>query len=91
MINHQTLAKVLHLQNLVLAMGKTKGGEIVRFEPQDPSLINSDLATRETFEEVGCVRFFEKMQGYNVELTKEFALNFDGDEVKVGKLKFIVS
>ncbi len=26
-----------------------------------------------------------------MEVTKEFALNFDGDEVKVGKLKFIVS
>jgi len=30
------------------------------------------------FEQVGCMRFCEKIQGYHLQLTKEFARSFDG-------------
>ena len=68
---------------------KHKGGDILRFEPQDLTLINSDPLIRVAFEQVGCIRFFEKIQGYNVQLTKYFSLSFSGLDVKVGGLTFV--
>ena len=61
------------------------------FKPQYLSLINSNPTVRVDFDQTGYVRFCERMHGYNKEVTKEFSLNFDEDEVKVGKLKFIVT
>jgi len=39
---------------------------------------------------VGCIKFCEKIQRYNAQLTKEFAVNFNGLEAKVGTLTFPV-
>ena len=57
---------------------KYKGGNVLRYEPQELTLVNSDLAYRVSFEHVGCMRFCERIQGYNVKLTREFSLNFNG-------------
>lgn len=70
---------------------KHKGGAIVRFEPQDVTVINADPAFRVAFEQVGCMRFCEKIQGYHLQLTKEFAKSFDGLQAKVGTLTFPVA
>lgn len=69
---------------------KHKGGAIVRFEPQNLTFINVDPTIRVAFEQVGCIRFCEKIQGYNAQLTKEFVMSFDGLEAKVGALTFPV-
>jgi ATP-dependent RNA circularization protein (DNA/RNA ligase family) len=60
----------------------TKGGDIVRFEPQDLRLVNADPTIRVSFEQVGCIRFCEKLQGYNMQVEKEFSLRFNGIEAK---------
>jgi hypothetical protein len=64
-----------------------KGGDIVRFEPQGLNLVNTDPTIRESFEQVGCIRFCVKIQGYNIQVAREFAENFDGAKDKVGNLQ----
>jgi hypothetical protein len=68
-----------------------KGGDIVRDEPQDMQLINSQPFFKESFQWVGCLDFFEKMQRRHHEVAKQFALNFSGEKTKVGVLEFEVS
>jgi hypothetical protein len=68
-----------------------KGGEIVRSEPHDMQLVNSDPFFRECFQRVGCITFCEKLQKGHMEVAKEFALNFDGVKTKVGSLEFQVT
>lgn len=76
----------------MIALDRKKhiGGDIVRFEPRDLALINSDPTIRVAFDQMDCIKFCEKIQGYNAQLTKEFALNFIGVDVKVGELSFLV-
>jgi hypothetical protein len=68
-----------------------KGGDIVRFEPQHLILVNAIPTIRVSFEQVGCIRFCEKLQGYNMLMAKEFALRFNGIGAKVGNIQFHVS
>jgi hypothetical protein len=68
-----------------------KGGEIVRDEPRDLQLINSELFFKEAFQRVGCLVFCEKMQRGHPKVAKQFALNFSGTKTKVGALEFEVS
>jgi hypothetical protein len=42
-----------------------RSGEILRFEPQGLNLVNEEPKIRASFEQVGCIRFFEKLHGYN--------------------------
>jgi hypothetical protein len=68
-----------------------KGGDIVRVEPHDLQLINSDPFFKEAFQRVGCLDFCEKMQRGHPEVSKKFALNFNGVKTKVGTLDFEVT
>jgi hypothetical protein len=68
-----------------------KGGEIVRAEPHDMQLINSEPFFKEAFQRVGCLIFCEKMKRGHPEVAKQFALNFSGTKTKVGALEFEVS
>jgi hypothetical protein len=68
-----------------------KGGEIVRTEPYDMQLINSEPFFKESFQRVGCLNFCQKMQRGHPEVAKQFALNFSGTKTKVGMLEFEVS
>jgi hypothetical protein len=68
-----------------------KGGDIVIFEHQGLKLVNADPTIRVSFEQVGCIKFSEKLQGYNMQVEKEFALSFDGIRAKVGNLQLQVS
>jgi hypothetical protein len=68
-----------------------KGGSVLRCEPQTLELVNSDPAFRVSFEQVGCIRFCEKIQGYNAQVTKEFSLNFNGVQSRIVDFTFQVS
>jgi hypothetical protein len=70
---------------------KHRGGNVLRYEPQSLSLVKSDPAFRVSFEQVGCIRFCEKIQGYNQQLTKEFSLNYNGVQKTVVGVIFPVS
>jgi hypothetical protein len=55
------------------------------------TLVNSDPAYKVSFEQVGCMIFCERIQGYNVHLTKEFTLNFNGVNRVIAGVIFPVS
>jgi hypothetical protein len=70
---------------------KYRGGNMLRYEPQSLTLVNSDPAFRVSFEQAGCIRFCEKIQGYNLQLTKEFSLNYNGVQTTIVEVIFPVS
>jgi hypothetical protein len=67
-----------------------RSGEIVRFEPQSLDLVNANRMIRVSFEQAGCMRFCEKVQGYNVQLTKQFSLKFNGVSTTIVGITFPV-
>ena len=50
-----------------------KGANFVRFGPQGLNLVNADPTIKTYFEQVGCIRFCEKHQGYNKHVAREFS------------------
>jgi hypothetical protein len=70
---------------------KYKGGKFFRYEPQGMTLVNSDPTYKVSFEQAICMRFCEKVQGYNVQLTKQFSLNFNGVITTIVGVTFLVS
>ena len=68
-----------------------KGGKIVRTEPVDMHLFDTDPMAREAFQRVGCLSFYQNMQRGHLEVEKEFALHFYGRKTKVGDLEFEVT
>jgi hypothetical protein len=69
---------------------KYKGENRFRYEPQELTLVNSDPAYMVSFEHAGCMRFCESVQGYNVKLTKQFSLNFNGVKTTIAGVTFQV-
>jgi hypothetical protein len=68
-----------------------KGGKIVRKEPVDMRLFDTDPMAREAFQRVGCLSLYQNMQRGHPEVAKEFSLHFDGRKTKVGDLEFEVT
>lgn len=52
----------------------------VIFEPSELELEIIDLESRGILRRIGCLNFFEKIDGYNIEVTKTFSLYFDGEQ-----------
>jgi ATP-dependent RNA circularization protein (DNA/RNA ligase family) len=63
----------------------------VRFEPRSLNLVNAYPTIKMSFEQDGCMSFCEKVQGYNVQLTKQFDLNFKGVSTTIARIIFPVS
>lgn len=70
---------------------KNKGGLPFRNEPVNPKLIMEDLSFMEAFTKVGCMQFFQRLQGHHIQVSQDFAPNFKGTYTKVGILHFPVS
>jgi hypothetical protein len=49
----------------------------VGLEPQNLTLVNEDPDVRVSFEQVRCMVFCRKIQGFNVKLAELFALSFN--------------
>lgn len=66
---------------------------MVHFEPKILEMINASLTIQATFEQIGCIVFYEKIQiyGYHFQLASIFSLTCKGNQVKIGNLDFIVS
>jgi len=50
--------------------------------------VNVDPPIRASFEQLGCIRFCEKILGYNMQVEKEFSLGFNGIGHKLGNIMF---
>jgi hypothetical protein len=68
-----------------------KGGKVVRTEPVDMHLFETEPMAREVFQRVGCLSFCQNMQRGHPEVTRQFSLHFDGLKTKVGDLEFEVT
>jgi hypothetical protein len=53
--------------------------------------VNSDPTGMVSFEQVGCMSFYEKVHGYSVHLTKHFSMNFNGVSTTIAGVTFPVS
>jgi hypothetical protein len=69
---------------------KARSGRAVRFEPQDMELINEDPKIKASFEQVGCMHFYERIKGYNAKLAEKFTLNFTGVSATIVGITFRV-
>jgi hypothetical protein len=70
---------------------KALSGRAIRLEPQELELINEDPNVREYFEQVGCVFYCEKIQGYNVKLVEQLTLRFNVFFVIIAGITFQVT
>jgi hypothetical protein len=68
-----------------------KPRKLVRTEPVDMHLFETEPMAREVFQRVGCLSFCQNMQRGHPEVTRKFSLHFDGLKTKVGDLEFEVS
>jgi hypothetical protein len=80
-----------HHDNIPRHKERGTNGRVVRPEPQDLVLINEDSNVRAYFEQVGCMHYCEKIQGYNVKLAEQFALKFNGFCVIIAGITFWVT
>jgi len=65
-----------------------KGGSVIRYEPHNLQLVNSNPTIKVSFEQAECMIFCDKIQGYNVQVTKDFSLNFNNVQTKINDLIF---
>ena len=64
---------------------------VVRVEPNDIQTLLSYDNAREDLERNGWHIFIEKFQGFNLQVTQEFVLTFDGCREKVGDVQLEVT
>jgi hypothetical protein len=57
-------------------------------KPQRLTLVNEDPEVRACFEQVGCMIFCRKIQGFNMKLAEQFALRFDGSRAVIAGVAF---
>jgi hypothetical protein len=60
------------------------GGTLLRKELQDATYLEAHPEAYEFFNNVGCYRFCQKLQGYHQGVTEVFANFFDGFKVQLG-------
>ena len=57
----------------------TMGGEPIRHEPSNVSMLRKNPKVLEVFRVAGWLQYFEKLQGYNNFVALDFAMNLEGD------------
>ena len=55
------------------------------------TLVKKDLEVRESFEQVECMAFCRKIQGFNMKLVGKFALRFDRSCMVIAGVSFQVT
>jgi len=66
--------------------GVHKGGDVIRLEPSDMSLLKSNPGYEDVFRRARCLNFFQKMDGHHIDVSYKFALNYDGKTSRVGDI-----
>ena len=62
-----------------------KGGPGLRKELGDISYLEAHPEVCKLFQEVGCYKFCEKIQGSHQQVAEAFSLSFDGSKAVIGK------
>jgi len=68
-----------------------RSGRNARPEPQSLNLVNEYLDVRASFEQVGCMTFCRKIQGFNMKLAGQFTLRFDESCMVIASVSFQVT
>ena len=69
---------------------KKRGGPALRQELGDIGYLESHPEVFQFFKDVGCYRFYEKIQGSHQQVAEAFALSFDDSKVVIGREEFQV-
>lgn len=64
---------------------------MVRFEPLSTSLLDENPLFKDSFQHVGCLRFCQKLEGFHVQVSRDFSLNYDGVKTKVEPIEITIS
>ena len=65
-----------------------KGGPALKQELGDINYLEVHLEVYRLFQEVGCYKFYEKIQGFHKQVAEVFSLSFDGSKAVIGKEEF---
>ena len=68
-----------------------KGGHCHRYRPMDMNFLNEDLTAMEVFRRTGCLQFYQRLQGFHLQVSKDFATSFTGKTSKVRMLNLTVT
>ena len=68
-----------------------KGGHCHRYEPMDMNFLNEYSTSMEVFRRTGCLQFRQRLQGFHLQVSKDFSNSFIGTTSKVGILNLIVT
>ena len=72
-------------------MEPKRSRQVVRLEPEGAELLKAYPQIAQRFRDVGWFEFLTTFQGYDEQVSMEFALNFDGHEVEIGKMLMLVT
>jgi hypothetical protein len=68
-----------------------RSGQVVRLEPEGVELLEAYPQMAQRFRDAGWFEFLTTFQGYDKQVSTEFALNFDGHKVEIGKMLMLVT
>ena len=66
-------------------------GLILRSELVRTKYLEGYPQIKEMLQQVGWLKFLENFNGFHKEVTKSFARSFNGSEVEIGDVKFIIT
>ena len=66
-------------------------GKLLRAEPEGSKFLEGYPQIKEALQRAKWLKFIQKFNGYNKEVTKAFARSFDGKTVEVGDLQFTIT
>lgn len=68
-----------------------KSSHCLRTEPESTEVLIREKEVVKAFKKAGCWKFCKKLQGGNTQVTKEFALHFNGLSIEVRMLNQQIS
>jgi hypothetical protein len=72
-------------------MAPKRSRQVLRIEPEGAELLEAYPQMAQRFRDAGWFEFLTTFQGYDEQVSMEFALNFDGHEVEIGKMLMLVT
>jgi hypothetical protein len=72
-------------------MAPKRSRQVSRIELEGAELLEVYPQMAQRFKDAGWFEFLTTFQGYDEQVSMEFALNFDGHEVEIGKMLMLVT
>jgi hypothetical protein len=66
---------------------RKRSGSLHRFEPTGISLIEQNPDHLDAFKRLGCLRFFQKLDGHHLEVSRDFVKNYREGKTQVGPME----